>query len=113
MSSRTSLLTIKSINRDIKTYPTPFNFQLKTPRIYKNVSKFQLVQITFPNNTNTFVESPYFTQQYVEALLSRGVSPGCLSTCLATTECSQGSHPISIIEIGRISDNRPFMLTLA
>jgi len=111
MSSRTSLLTIKSLNRDIKTYPSPFNFQLKTPRIYKNVSKFQLVQITFPNNTNTFVESPYFIQQYVEALLTRGVSPGCLSTCLATTECSQGSHPISIIEVGRISDNRPFMLT--
>jgi hypothetical protein len=111
MASRTSLLTIKSLNRDLNTYPSPFNFQLKTPRIYKNVSKFQLVQITFPNNTTTFTQSPYFIEQYVEALLSRGVSPDCLSTCLATTECTQGSHPISIMEVGRISDNRPFMLT--
>ena len=73
MSSRTSLLTIKSLNRDINTYPSPFNFQLKTPRVYKNVSKFQLVQITFPNNTTAFVESPYFIEQYVEALVSKGI----------------------------------------
>jgi len=111
MTSKTSLLTVKSLNRDVNVYPSPFNFQIKTPRIYKNVSKFQLVQITFPNNTTTFVESPYFIEQYVEALLSRGVAPECLSTCLATTECTKGSHPIAIIEVGRISDNRPFMLT--
>ena len=110
-SSRTSLLTIKSLNRDTNIYPSPFNFQLKTPRVYKNVSKFQLVQITFPNNTNTFIQSPYFTEQYVKALLSRGVSPDCLSTCLATTECGPDSHNVCIIEVGRISDNAPFMLT--
>ena len=112
MASRTSLLTIKSLNRDIKAYPSPFNFQLKTPRIYKNVSKFQLVQITFPNNTNTFIQSPYFNEQYVAALLSKGISPNCLSTCLATTlVCGPCNHQLSIMEVGRILDNRPFMLT--
>ena len=111
MASRTSLLTIKSLNRDIKAYPSPFNFQLKTPRIYKNISKFQLVQITFPNNTTTFIDSPFFTEQYVAALLSKGVTPDCLSTCLTTTECPASAHPTAIIEVGRLSDNRPFMLT--
>ena len=111
MASRTSLLTIKSLNRDIKAYPSPFNFQLKTPRIYKNISKFQLVQITFPNNTTTFIDSPFFTEQYVAALLSKGVTPDCISTCLTTTECPASAHPTAIIEVGRLSDNRPFMLT--
>ena len=55
MSSRTSLLTIKSLNRDIKTYPSPFNFQLKTPRIYKNVSKSFSVFINLGANSFSVV----------------------------------------------------------
>jgi hypothetical protein len=49
----TSLFSIKSTNRDISVYPSPFYFSIKTPRVYKNVTKFQLVQISFPNTNDT------------------------------------------------------------
>ena len=53
-TTQTSLFSIKSINRDTTVYPSPFNFSLKTPRVYKNVTKVQLVQISFPNNVQGY-----------------------------------------------------------
>ena len=49
-TTKTSLFSLKSSNRDKKSYPTPYNFQIKLPRVYKNVTKFQLVQLSFPNS---------------------------------------------------------------
>jgi hypothetical protein len=104
---KTSLLTIKSINRDDTVYPSPFNFQLKTPRVYKNVTKFQLVQISFPNNTTSFINSPAFEKTFIEALLDQGISTGCISTCLNLTACNSAFNSIGVVERGRIADGYP------
>ena len=74
-TTRTTLISVKSINRNIKSYPSPFNFQIKTPRIYKDVIKFQLVQLSFPNNTTAFIDSKFFQNQLIEALLKAGINP--------------------------------------
>ena len=46
--TQTSLFSIKSTNRDQSVYPTASHFSLKLPRVYKNVSQVQCVQISFP-----------------------------------------------------------------
>ena len=47
-----SLFSFKSQDRDINVYPFSTSFSLKTPRIYKNVSQIQLVQISIQNPLN-------------------------------------------------------------
>ena len=106
-TTKTSLLTIKSINRDLSVYQSPFNFQLKTPRVYKNVTKFQLVQISFPNNTTSFINSPSFEANFVTALLNQGVNPECISTCLTLTGCNSAFNSVGVVEKGRLADGYP------
>jgi hypothetical protein len=110
----TSLLSIKSSNRDRRVYPSPYYFSIKTPRIYKNVTKFQLVQISFPNN-NTAVGSPStFICSIITALLDLGVNPCCISTCVENTEAEAGSNSLAINEQGRYNDaNDPMLVTLS
>ena len=99
----TSLLSIKSTNRDFSVWPSPFNFQLKTPRVYKNVTKFQLVQISFPNNTTNFVNSPAFFIELAAVLLALGVPEYCLSTCIQVTSSTPGSNSIAVAEKARLN----------
>ena len=40
-TTQTSLFSIKSSNRDKSVYKTASYFTIKTPRVYKNVTKFQ------------------------------------------------------------------------
>ena len=42
----TSIINIDSINRDKKVYPQPTNLKLLLPRVYKDISDFQIVQIS-------------------------------------------------------------------
>ena len=107
-TTQTSLFTVKSINRDIRVYTSPFNFQLKTPRVYKNITKLQLVQISFPNNTTNFIDSPLFLEQFAFELLNRGLSPECLPTCAALAGCTPVSNSFGIIE-ARKSNEAPLM----
>lgn len=106
-NTQTSLFTVKSINRDTQVYTSPFNFQLKTPRVYKNITKLQLVQISFPNNTTNFIDSPLFAEQFAFELLKRGLNPECLSTCASISGCSPVTNSFGVIEKGRISDGYP------
>lgn len=106
-TTKTSLLTVKSINRDTSVYPSPFNFQLKTPRVYKNITKLQLVQISFPNNTTSFINSPSFETTLIEALLNQRIQPECISTCLSLTGCNSAFNSIGIVEKGRVADGYP------
>jgi hypothetical protein len=108
-TTQTSLFTVKSINRDTQVYTSPFNFQLKTPRVYKNVTKLQLVQISFPNNTTEFIDSPLFALEFAEELLKRGLNPECLSTCVSISGCTPVTNSFGVIEKGRISDGYPKM----
>jgi hypothetical protein len=106
-TTQTSLFTVKSINRYTDVYKSPFNFQLKTPRVYKNITKLQLVQISFPNNTTNFIDSPLFLEQFALELLNRGLNPDCLSTCASIAGCTPVSNSFAVIEKGRIADGYP------
>ena len=104
-TTKTSLFSIKSLNRDNNVWKTPFQFQLKTPRVYKNVTKLQLVQISFPNNTTNFVNSPTFTLELENILLKGGVPEDCLSTCVALAGCKGYGNSIAVGELGRLNVN--------
>lgn len=105
-TTQTSLISIKSLNRDISVYPSPFNYSLKTPRVYKNVTKVQLVQISFPNNTSGFVASPIFEIGLIQELINEGItSISCLSTCVTLTGCSPENQALGFIE-KRVSDGQ-------
>lgn len=109
-TTKTSLFSIKSTNRDLNVWSSPFNFQLKTPRVYKDVTKFQLVQISFPNNTQTFTASPAFLSSFVIALIQYGLPESCISTCINITGCVPGVLSLGTAEYGRQnSDGNPLM----
>lgn len=106
-TTHTSLFSVKSINRDTTVYTSPFNFSVKTPRVYKNVTKVQLVQISFPNNTAGFVANPIFEIGLIQSLLQAGVSSGCISTCVTLGGGpSPGTLSVGFTEKGRIIDNQ-------
>ena len=50
---QTTLFSFSSINRDNTVYPLSTYFNLKTPRVYKNITQIQLVQINFPYFLNS------------------------------------------------------------
>ena len=102
-TTKTSLISIKSTDRDPLVFPTPFRFQLKLPRVYKDVTKFQLVQMSFPNGANNVVPTNLFTSSLVLKLLSQGVPSSCLSTCVSVINCSLASHSLGVVEQGRFT----------
>jgi len=104
-TTQTTLLSIKSTNRDFSVWSSPFYFQLYTPRVYKNVTKFQLVQISFPNNTTNFVNSPIFAQELSAVLLGLGVPEYCLSTCINVAGCASGGNSLAVAEKARVNSN--------
>jgi hypothetical protein len=100
----TSLFSVKASNRDRRVYPSPFNYEIKLPRVYKNVTKFQLVQLSFPNNTvDLVVTSQQFVSTFVTVLLTQGVPPCCISTCIQAIECGSPAGGFSLLEEGRIN----------
>ena len=102
-TTKTSLVSIKSSNRDKNVFPTPFRFQLKLPRVYKNVTKFQLVQLSFPNNAQNVSESDLFQKSFVSKILSMGVPLDCVSTCVNVVNCVTMATGFGIIEQGRLN----------
>lgn len=110
----TSLFSVKSINRDFSVYPSPFFFSIKTPRVYKNVTKFQLVQISFPNTNDTLGTFSTFVSSFVVALLDHGLNPCCLSSCLASTQGVGGSNAIGLVEQARVNAlGEPMLVSLS
>jgi len=111
---KTSLFSLKSSNRDKKSYPTPYNFQIKLPRVYKNVTKFQLVQLSFPNSAANLTQTAIFTSSLVATLLEKGIPSTCISTCINVLNCTTQANTIGIIEAGRVNDaGDPLLVTLA
>jgi hypothetical protein len=104
-TTKTSLFSVKSINRDTKVYPSPFNFTLKTPRVYKNVTKVQLVQLSFPNNVAGYATNPLFEVQLINELVNEGINISCLSSCVTLAGCTNGGHALGFIE-NRVTDGR-------
>jgi hypothetical protein len=97
-TTKTNLFSIKSINRDFKAYPSPFNFTLKTPRVYKNVTKIQLVQLSFPNNIAGYTTNPLFEIQLIQELLNEGITPSCISKCITLSGCNTSNTSFGFIE---------------
>jgi hypothetical protein len=115
-TTQTSLFSVKAVNRDRKKFPSPFNFEIKLPRVYKNVTKFQLVQLSFPNNTQSqIVSSSAFLFSLQELLISEGVPPECTSTCISiATGAGTQNNSMGIIEDGRVnSQGEPLFVTLS
>lgn len=111
---KTSLFSLKSSNRDKKSYPTPYNFQIKLPRVYKNVTKFQLVQLSFPNSAANLSQTAIFTSSLVSALLIKGIPSTCISSCIGVMNCTTQANTLGIIEGGRVNDvGEPLLVTLS
>ena len=102
-TTKTSLFSMKSINRDKNIYPTPYNFQIKLPRVYKNVTKFQLVQLSFPNNSNGVTSSNLFISSLVQDMLANGIPGDCINTCISITTCTPATNTVGMYEFGRVN----------
>ena len=96
-STKTSLISIKSTDRDRSVWPTPFRFQLKLPRVYKDITKFQLVQMSFPNNASNVQLTDLYTSSIVTLLSTAGVPTTCFATCVGTIQCSNASNTICLL----------------
>lgn len=103
-----TLFSFKSDNRDKSVYPSQAYFTLKTPRVYKNVSQIQLVQISFQYFLNNV---PDISQGIIELIdfigLEYGIDP---SDCLACVGLSSVSaNGVAMQELGRNNptDNTP------
>jgi hypothetical protein len=114
-TTKSSLFCIRSSSRDLNVYPSPMNFSIKLPRVYKNITKIQLVQIAFPNNSNKNITADAaFTSSFVTYLIKDGIPPCCLSTCVTTTCAVSDMSAMGIVEQGRLNmSGTPLMTTVA
>lgn len=114
-TTKTSLICIKSINRDKNVYPSPYRFQLKLPRVYKNVTKFQLVQLSFPNgNAQNTPQAAFITSSIVRNLIERGIPSTCISDCISVLNCTGGTTSSGLVEQGRLTaTGEPLLVSLS
>jgi len=100
--TKTSLVSIKSSNRDRRVFPTPYNFNIKLPRTYNNVTRIQLTQMSFPNNQANATALGLFESTLVIKLLEQGIPSSCINTCVNTMNYTTGASGIAISEAGRV-----------
>jgi hypothetical protein len=110
----TTLICLRSGNRDRNVYPSPFDFTIKLPRVYKTVTKFQLVQLSFPFNTDELVSQTTIVSSFLNFVNQFGFQPSCLSACLAVFAIGGTSETsMSLLEENRINDNgKQFFTTI-
>uniref|UniRef100_A0A6C0KRH8 Uncharacterized protein n=1 Tax=viral metagenome TaxID=1070528 RepID=A0A6C0KRH8_9ZZZZ len=108
---KTSLVSIKSSNRDTTVFPTPYNFNIKLPRTYNNVSKIQLTQMSFPNGHAGATALELFQSTLVNKLIEQGVPSTCITTCVNTMNFTTGANGIAVIEAGRINPSGDPLIT--
>ena len=101
----TSLFSIKSSNRDTTVWTSPFNFQIKTPRVYKNVTKFQLVQLSFPNNAAALTNTDLITSTVIIYLENLGFNLSTILCCLDLVPTMDSFTTIGVAEQGRVNTN--------
>jgi hypothetical protein len=114
-TTKSSLFCVRSDSRDHQVFPSPMNFTIKLPRVYKNVTKIQLVQIGFPNNRNEKATSDSaFTSSFVTYLLKNAMAPCCIDRCVITTCTVLDASAIGIVEQGRMNESgTPLMTTIS
>ena len=113
-ATKSSLFCIRSDSRDHRIFPSPMNFTIKLPRVYKNITKIQLVQIAFPNNKKGVTADSAFTSSFVNYIIKDGTPPCCLSTCITTTCVVLDASAMGIVEQGRLNaSGTPLMTTVS
>jgi hypothetical protein len=113
-TTKTSLISIKSSNRDLQVYPSPYNFQIKLPRVYRKVVKFQFVQISFPKANGTVNTEGLVTSSLCTIMINDGVPVECISTCLQVINCTTAVNSVALMEQGRNnSSGSPLLVTLS
>lgn len=99
-TTQTSLFTLKSSNRDSSVYSSASYFSIKLPRVYKNVTKLQLVQLSYPNFVNTITDISGFIST-VAQLITPIVGSTCVQSCL---NVFNGTTPFT--SVGKYEANR-------
>ena len=88
---QTTLLSINSTNRDSKVYPLSTYFSLKTPRVYKNITQIQFVQINFPYFLNSLTDISGINNEVAQyAVAQSGFSFDDCYSCLGNTNLQRG-----------------------
>ena len=109
----TTLFCVKSSNRDTTVYPSAFNYQIKLPRVYKNVTKFQLVQLSFPYHNQSLVSQANLTSSFYNYVQYNGYNPSCISSCLNVfTSAATSANSIGLMEQGRVISGNQLYNTL-
>ena len=98
-----SLFSFKSEDRDIQVYPFSTYFTLKTPRIYKNITQIQLVQISIQNPISQIPDVSSLAHKFEEDIFKKFGISGC-NQCTSNFSSLQG---IGISEIGRTNPVHP------
>jgi hypothetical protein len=99
-----NLFSFKSEDRDITVYPFSTSFKLKTPRVYKNVTQVQLVQVNIVNPLSSFPD----VSSIADVVANRIANLYDLSA----SDCRQcpnlsGITGISLSELGRTNPVYP------
>lgn len=97
--NQTTLFSIKSANRDKKSYPTSSDFVLKTTRPFKNVTQIQIVNINYPYFLNYVPDASGFVSTVVNTLSTPGYQFALQGTCCFPMVSAANS--IAINEVGR------------
>ena len=99
----TTLFCVKSDNRDKTVYPSAYNYQIKLPRVYKNVTKFQLVQLSFPYNNQALLNQTNLVSSFYNYIQYNGYNPSCISSCLSVfTTAGTSGNSVGLMEQGRV-----------
>lgn len=99
-TTQTSLFALRSANRDQSVYPTSTQFSIKLPRVYKNVTQFQCVQISFPFFQNAVISPSTLISTLVGYILLN-IAPSTVSSCLACFNQEAAATSLAFTEAGR------------
>ena len=103
-----SLFSFKSADRDITVYPFSTYFTLKTPRVYKNVTQIQLVQINIQTPANQAIPDVSSLEAAIIAAIGRNFDISECSGCFPPLSHSSSSiNSIGISEFGRQNPIQP------
>jgi hypothetical protein len=101
--AQTTLFSMKSANRDKKTYPSPANFTIRLPRPFKNVSLIQLVQISFQYFADAILDISGIQQSSLIPLLGSNIT----SNAMCYINKSTILNSFGLTEVGRMDPNDP------
>lgn len=111
-TTATTLYCIKSSDRDKSIYPSPYNFQLKLPKVYKNVTKVQILQLSFPYNIGS-AKSYSLVSTFSSFISSKGYNMSCISSCLNIfTNSSTKANSFTLMEQGRFINGNQLLTKL-